>query len=229
MATTIGESISRIRNVVKSVKEDAFMTDRFIYSLIVKYSKTLIERDSEIKNLILSSGLCREIPCIDLIEVNTIDACCTSLKTKCTVFRSKDPLPKIVILKSNYLIRYVSSLDYSKKAIQTAPDLYANMRKTSGFKYNKNAYFWIVENYLYLANAEWDLVKISALFDENIDAYLQNCSAGQTIKDCILEQDRELNIPEYLFSEIEALIIKELLTSGQIPPDGPDDNQNIMR
>lgn len=30
MATTIGETVSRIRNVVKAVKEDAFLTDRFI-------------------------------------------------------------------------------------------------------------------------------------------------------------------------------------------------------
>ncbi len=28
--TTIGDTISRVRNVVKGVKEDAFLTDRFI-------------------------------------------------------------------------------------------------------------------------------------------------------------------------------------------------------
>jgi len=33
----IGESISRVRNVLKAVKEDPFLTDRFIYSLIMKF------------------------------------------------------------------------------------------------------------------------------------------------------------------------------------------------
>ena len=30
--TTIGEVISRVRNTLKAVKEDAFLTDRTIYS-----------------------------------------------------------------------------------------------------------------------------------------------------------------------------------------------------
>ena len=30
--TTIGETISRVRNTLKAVKEDAFLTDRIIYS-----------------------------------------------------------------------------------------------------------------------------------------------------------------------------------------------------
>ena len=42
--TTIGESISRVRNILKAVKEDPFMTDRLIYSIIIKYAKVLIRR-----------------------------------------------------------------------------------------------------------------------------------------------------------------------------------------
>ena len=40
--TTIGEAISRVRNTLKAVKEDAFLTDRNIYFLLTKYGQTLL-------------------------------------------------------------------------------------------------------------------------------------------------------------------------------------------
>ena len=46
---------------------------------------------------------------------------------------------------------------------------------------------------------------------------------------CIPEQERDINIPDYLFSEIENLARQEFLTAGQIPSDGADDSQNVMR
>ena len=34
--TSIGEAISRVRNTLKAVKEDPFLTDRVIYSSLIK-------------------------------------------------------------------------------------------------------------------------------------------------------------------------------------------------
>lgn len=41
--TTIGEAISRLRNTLKAVKEDPFLTDRNLYFSIIKYGKTLLK------------------------------------------------------------------------------------------------------------------------------------------------------------------------------------------
>jgi len=43
--TTVGESITRIRNIIKAVKEDAFVTDRQIYYNIIKYGSSLLKRE----------------------------------------------------------------------------------------------------------------------------------------------------------------------------------------
>ena len=51
-STTIGYTVSRVRNVLKAVKEDAFLTDRFIYSVILKYAKLFIKRQDNL-NMIL--------------------------------------------------------------------------------------------------------------------------------------------------------------------------------
>ena len=87
--STVGDAISRVRNVLKIVKEDPFITDRFLYSLIMKYGKTLIYRDSKLKNIFKNSSLFKELPCVELIEVDTVEACCIGIKTGCTIKRSK--------------------------------------------------------------------------------------------------------------------------------------------
>mgnify|MGYP005999910829 FL=1 len=45
MSTTVGEAISRVRNTLKAVKEDPFLTDRTIYYSIIKYGQSLMKRE----------------------------------------------------------------------------------------------------------------------------------------------------------------------------------------
>jgi hypothetical protein len=65
------------------------------------------------------------------------------------------------------------------------------------------------------------------MFDEDVNSEI--CSLGEDANNCTLEQDRELSIPEHLFSEIEQMVLNEILTAGKVPSDGADDSQNIFR
>ena len=42
-------------------------------------------------------------------------------------------------------------------------------------------------------------------------------------------QQQLLNIPEYLFTEAENFVLKELTMTTQMPPDSGDDSQNVLR
>lgn len=225
----IAEPISRIRGVLKLVHDDAFVTDRQIYSLIMKYAKTLIKREAMLKNIFGMVNLFEEIPCFDMKEVPVIESCCTGLKTKCTFMRSVNKLPKMMDINGEPMIKYIDNLDYNVNVYKTSPERFGNIAKSKNFKYNKNAYYWIVNGYLYLANVEWESVRIAAIFEEDVEQYL--CSPGNITGkyDCTPMQDKDFNIPEDLFSEIENLVRQEMLTTVQLPPSGPDDNQNIMR
>lgn len=222
---TIGDSVSRVRNVLKAVKEDPFLTDRLLYSLIIKFAKTLIKREDQQGSLFKHTGLFQDIPCLELIEVDKVEACCTGIKTPCKILRTKDKLPKLLELSNGPIIRSITSLDYSEELTETFPTLYTNMTKTSGFKYNKTKYYWYLDGYIYIPNATWEGIRITAIWDESLNDY--KCDVDST--DCQLEQDRELSIPDHLFSEIEQMAIQQLLTAGQVPSDGPDDSQNILR
>jgi hypothetical protein len=222
--TTIGEAVSRVRNTLKAVKEDPFLTDRSIYYLIIKYGKTLLKREDNMNKLMKMSSLFTYLPYMELIDVDRVEADCTGVYSECYFKRTKDKLPNVFTGSFGPIFRTVSSIDSSIKVFRTEPGTFVSMTKTSTYKYNKQKYFWFHNGYLYLPNVEWDAIKIEAMFEGDTGDF--QCDIENQ---CLPKQEQQLVFPEYLFSEIEQYVIKELTTTMQIPTDGPDDSQNVLR
>lgn len=219
----IGEGTSRVRNVVKAVKQDAFVTDRFIYSLILKYAKLAMKR-YQINQMIGFNAFFKTIPCVDLIEVDTIAECC-GITSGIKIKRSKEKLPNII--QGNYgpLVRLVSSVDRYTIAYPTVPRTYNSISNSTTFKYNKNVYYWLLDGYLYIPNVEWDSALMEVIPDGDISYLL--CDESQK---CVAMQDLELAVPDFLLAEVESNVIKEMTISLQIPADpATDDKQNQAR
>jgi hypothetical protein len=223
MATKIGDSISRVRNLIKGVREDAFITDRFLYSLIIKYAKLLIKRQDNENKIMRFQSLFEVIPCIELIEVDKVEACCVGIRSNCTIRRTKDKLPEILEGSYGPLFRRITSLDRSIEVYRTYPSTYTAMTHTTTFKYNKNKYWWYLDGYLYFPNLEWDGVLVEGLWAESIE-YLK-CDGDE----CTLRQNDQVHIPEYLFAEVEQLAMKDMGLFLQIPTEGQDDKQSLLR
>ena len=141
MATTIGQAVSRVRNVIKAVKTDAFITDRFIYSMITKYAAMYIKQMLEKKKYGALTPLFTTLPCVDLIEVDKVEACC-DIPSGCTIMRTKEKLPKIMGSIDGPLIRQISSIDGATEVENTTPLTYSRYAKTSGAKYDKSKTYW---------------------------------------------------------------------------------------
>jgi hypothetical protein len=77
--TSVGESISRVRNILKAVKEDPFLTDRQIYFAIQKYAKTLIKREDNQYRLMKMSSIFKVLPYVELIDVDKVEAGCVGV------------------------------------------------------------------------------------------------------------------------------------------------------
>jgi hypothetical protein len=219
--TTIAEAISRIRTSIKAVKEDSFLTDRTIYFSISKYAKTLIKREDNQFKLMKMSQIFKVLPYVELINVDKIEAGCIGVYSECFFKRSKDKLPNILDGMFGPIIRTVSSIDGSIEMFRTEPGTWSSITKSTTFKYNKRFYFWIIDGYIYCPNVDWEAIKIEAIFENDIE----NCKTN----DCLLIQDQAFNIPEYLFSEVEQLVIKDLTMTLSIPADSVDDSQNTIR
>jgi hypothetical protein len=220
--TTIGEAISRVRNAVKAVKEDPFLTDRQIYFALMKYAQTLIKREDNQFRLMKISSIFKVLPYIELIDVDRVEAGCIGVYSGCYFKRSKDKLPTILNGVFGPIIRTTSSIDGSIEMFRTDPGTWVSMTKTTTFKYNKRPYFWYLNGYIYCPNIDWDAIKMEAVFE----AEVETC---ETNVDCLIKQDQTFSLPEYLFSEIEQFVIKELTMLMSVPVDGTDDGQNILR
>lgn len=219
--TTIGKAISRVRNALKAVKEDAFLTDRTIYFALMKYGLTLIKREDNQNKLMRISSIFQVLPYIELIDVDKVEAGCVGVYSGCYFKRSKEKLPTIMDGTFGPIIRTASSIDGSIEMYRTDPGTWVSMTKTTTFKYNKFKYFWYLNGYIYCPNIDWEAIRLEAIFDGLVDS----CDT----EECLVKQDQPFSLPQYLFSEVEQYVIKELTMVMQLPSDGSDDSQNSLR
>ncbi len=218
--TTIGEAISRVRNTLKAVKEDPFLTDRVIYSSLIKYGQTLLKREDNQFRLMKISSIFQVLPYIELIDVDKVEAGCLGVYSECYFKRSKEKLPTILDGAMGPIIRTTSSIDGTIEMFRTDPGTWVSMTKTTTFKYNTRKYFWYLNGYVYCPNIDWDAIRMEAIFQGVTDPCNETCD---------IAQDKPLTIPEYLFSEVEQFVVKELTMAMQVPSDGADDSQNTLR
>jgi hypothetical protein len=224
MATTIGEVISRVRNQIKAVKQDAFLTDRFLFSLITKHAHWLMKREDSKNKLMRFSSVIQTLEFVELEEVDKIEAHCTGLKSNCKIKRTCKTVPTFMQGYYGPLVRAVTSIDGSEVMKATQPTTYISISNSPSFKYNKTKYYWYLNDYLYFPDLEWDAVRIEGIFEDDITSY--NCD---TCNECISRQDQTFNVPDYLHGEIESNVLKDLGLTMQVPSDVLPDKQNILR
>jgi len=220
---TIGDVISRLRNQVKGSKQDAFVTDRMIYSFVLKHAKWLMRREDGKNKLMAFASVMQTMDFVELVEVDKVEACCTGIKSDCKIKRTKEKLP--IFMQGYYgpLIRAVSSIDGSELMQPTTSVNYTRFSNGSTFKYNKTKYYWYLNDYLYFPDLEWDAVRIEGIFEDDISQW--TCEEDN----CIPRQYQSFNVPAYLFGELEAQVFKDMMGIYQIPADPAIDKQNISR
>ena len=220
---TIGDAVSRVRNQIKAVKQDAFLTDRFIHSLLLKHAKWLMKREDSKNKLLSFSSAIQSIDDVELIEVDKIEACCTGLQAGCLIKRTKRKLPVFMQGYIGPLIRSITSVDGSQELQPTLPSSYLNIIKSTTFKYNKAKYYWYINDYLYFPNLDWDSVRIEGIFEDDICTF--TC-----VDDCCTPRIyQSFNVPDYLHAEMEAAVLKDLVMMFQLPTDTTGDKQSHAR
>lgn len=223
--TTIGEAISRVRNTIKAVKQDAGgLSDRYLYSLILKHGRALMRRQDDYNRILRFNSIWRPLPFVELIEVDRIDAQCFCVASNCTFKRTKEKLPAIMDGYYGPLLRLVMSLDQSEEVKPTMPSTYEQASKQKNFKYNKTKYYWYLDGYLYFPNLDWDAIRIEGVFTGDISAY--TCDEPDY---CYYIYDQQCPIPDFLFSEIEQLILStDIKITISIPQDTQHDTKNVV-
>lgn len=219
----INDVISRLRSQIKGISQDAFLTDRMIYTFVLKNAKFLMKREDSKNKLMAFSGVIQTMDYVELIEVDKVEACCTGIASDCTIKRTKEKLPIFLQGYFGPLIRTIASLDGSEELQPILPTIYSSLSKSKNFRFNKTKYFWFIDDYIYFPNLEWEAVRIEGIFEDDISAF--TCEEDS----CIKKQDQSFNVPDYLLSELEAQSFKDIMGMYQVPVDTAVDTQNIAR
>jgi hypothetical protein len=220
---TIGDVTSRLRNLIKAVKQDAFVTDRMLYSFFIKHAKYLMKLEDSKNKLLSVSSVIQTLDFVELVEIDKVEACCTGIKSDCKIKRTKDKLPTFMQGYYGPLIRTVSSLDNSEELQPIFSTSYIQIANSKNYKYNKTKYFWFLDDYLYFPNLEWDAVRIEGIFEDDISMY--TCEEDS----CIVRRDQPINVPDFMFYQIDSLTLRDLYALLQIPSDIDIDKQNLNR
>lgn len=221
---TIGESISRVRGILKGTTEDSFLTDRFVYSIIAKYAKLTLRKQQLQNQLMKHDDLFQMLSFVDLIDVDKIEADCASIKSNCIIKRTEKKLPKVFNGNRGPLIRKVYSIDGSFDFIQISPAAYIAVTMSTNYKYNKTKYYWFRNGYLYFPDTDIEAIMVEALWEDTLDGF---CTTEED--ECLPRQEQSFALPDYLFAEVEQMAQQEFTITFKIPDDGADDGQNLLR
>lgn len=220
---TIGDVLSRIRIQIKAVRQDSFITDRTIYTFVLKHAKWLMKREDGKNKLMNFTSVIQTLDFVELVEVDKVEACCTGIRSDCTIKRTEKQLPVFLQGYHGPLIRSVTSLDGSERLQPILPATYLGIANSKNFRYNKTKYYWFLNDYLYFPNLEWDAVRIEGIFENDISDF--TCDDDS----CTVRQDQSFNVPDYLLGELEAQVLKDFIALYQIPTDPSNDKQNPAR
>lgn len=227
---TVEEAVSRVRNTIKAVKQDSNLSSRYLYSMIMKHGKLLMRRQDSLNRIMKFNSVFETLSYVELIDVDAAEAECFGVKSYCTFKRTKEKLPEAIEGYYGPLLRTVSSLDLSQQVIPTFPMTFQQMARQKTFKYNNKKYYWYLNGYLYFPNLDWDAVKVEGVFDgyhgsKDNEASNYRCKEEEDV--CKYYPSKTISIPEYMFSEIEQLVMRDLGIMFQLPQEPGQDAKNI--
>lgn len=211
--TRIGDITSRIRGSIKAVRQDSWVTDQYIYSLFLKYAAVRIKQlDDKGNRLYNFSSIFETLDYVKLEETDWVEAGCSGIKSYRTFRRTCDPLPMFMEGKFGPMVRSITSLDGRIPFQMTSLDNYVLISKQNSFRYNTTKYCWWLNDRLYFPDVQYPAIRIEGMFQDDISKF--KCNYDDC---CKPRQEQSLNVPDYILSEIEDNVLKEINQEMRIP------------
>lgn len=222
MPITIRQAISQIQTDLKSTM-DTRIAPRAIWNKYVFNLANILKQVNETKRVWKSSDIWYRINCIDLEVVKA--ATCPEIAplVKEFIAKSKVKLPATYTSAAGDMIRDITSLfPYGKSYTLVTPKEYAAIRKRE-FQDPKLGYAFIIDNYLYIPDAEIEKVTLTGAWTNPKDAALLNGDDP-----CRPLLDYQFYAPEYLIKATHDMVLQDLagVNLKVVKDESPDLNEN---
>ena len=210
--------VSDVRGLHKMLSTDALITDRVIFSELKNNAHLLIKREQNLRKLWATDTIFTTIPCLQM-QCVPISSCCEYVD-ECNIARSIHRLPRITEGIYGYSIQGVYSVNAmggkGRKLKEVTINRYLNALKLPYIK--KEEYYWIHDGYLYVTNPMVAVVRITAMFEDDIPTEILypdcDCAAQISVEEvCKNPLDKEFPLPGYLEKQVLDLTSQKLLST----------------
>lgn len=222
--TRVGDVCSRIRGLIKADRQDSFITDKYLYSLFLKYAAVRIKQLDDKGRLYAFSSIFETLDYVKLEECDWIEAGCTGIQSYRTFRKTVQSLPMFMEGKYGPMVRSITSLDGRTPFQLTSLDNYVLLSTQENFRFNKTKYCWWLNDHLYFPNVTYPAIRIEGMFQEDISEF--KCCYDDR---CKPRQQQSLNVPDYILADIENQVLKDLNNELRFPEDSTHDAINQFR
>ena len=207
------EAISTVKRLFRQINADSLMSNKFVYSLLMKHSKWLIYRDSEKLRLLRRHRIYQKVKCLKVIEAPGIDPCCGVRSVNCTIYRTEVKIPELYEDSEGVLIHNITSIDGWTDIILTTASSIKRMLNNpwKGKSRNKYIYAFYNDGYIYFPKNHLKMIEVEGLFTKKIDPK-ENCDPCKDCDKtpCTKFLDMDFIIPDYLEAQMVDLVMKDL-------------------
>lgn len=235
--TTIGDVVARLRNSIKEVSDDSVFSNRYLWNTYLTALRQLIKQDSVAGKIYSTSEVWVPI-CIQMEPINSLYCNCFCLPYDKQVYRSTQKLPKFLESTDGIIYRWLATPDMSRTFVIVSPFQY---QVKSKIKYNREKYAFIHDGYLYTPNHEYQLLSMSAFFEESVDDFMCGKPQGTIPEEIPLNETSALlgecgkklyervQLPAYLEDAVIKMARAELLPLTQVRTDEHPNANNVQK
>lgn len=220
MPITIRQFISQIQTDLKSTM-DTRIAPKAIWVKGVFNLASILKTVNETKRVWKSSDVWQKINCLDMEVVSAVS--CPELKplVKEYIAKSKYKIPATYTSAAGDMIREINAtFPYGKEYRLVTPKEYKAIRQRR-FQDPAVGYAFIIQNYLYLPDAEIEKVTLTGAFINPKEAGLLNGDSP-----CLPLLDYQFYAPEYLIKATHDMTLQDLLGANQKVTKDEDNDLN---
>jgi hypothetical protein len=225
MLKTNGDFVSEIRNHLKALSKDDYISARYILSVAYTYIQYIIST-RPLSKIMRDISLFTFVSCVEMKKVKKHECGIIEFRVCDNIMVSKEELPDIFSADIGFIIESITNIDNSVeyRPLRSPSDYAKSKKREFGKKFQ---YYYISNKRLYLLNSSHEIVNINALFlDEQAAKLLSECE--KDCDECDSKLDNKFPCPEEFLSTVRDQTLQLLLGGHKqvVKDENPDMDSN---
>lgn len=220
--------VSDVKNDLLALNVDQHISARFILSKAEDFVKDIISQ-RPLSSFLRDFDFVTQLTCFEMERVESIKCPIAEFRTCDNIMKSVKKLPKTVLSSMGYTILSVSNMiddvaDHIEYVRLDKPTDYSAAKKR---RFGKHfAYFYVMDDYLYLLNTKNKLVNIVAVFED--DEEVKEASECEDCDTCASKLDSKFVCPEKYRARVKEATVTSLFNfyKRNIVDENPDMDSN---